>query len=155
MGEEAAPGYSQDAGPCGSLEGSAVHLLQMYVFFQFPAWKDSFTPTSIAVYVYTCSHLLCAPCWGGGGKGRGRQTERKTRSLGETVSLLLHVSGFAYCLSFALTWWNPLSCDLMDSAPLVGFVRTSCQAAGEDFKMLLLSKSKATGLKCGLCLIIL
>lgn len=32
-GEEAAPLYSQDAGPGGSLEGSTVHPLQVDIFF--------------------------------------------------------------------------------------------------------------------------
>lgn len=76
VGEEAAPPYSQDAGPCGSLEGSAVHLLQMYIFFQFPAWKDSFTPTSIALYVYTCSHeAVCSVLGQRGKRGVDKLTE--------------------------------------------------------------------------------
>lgn len=32
-GGEAAPLYLQDAGSCGALEGSTVHLLQVDVFF--------------------------------------------------------------------------------------------------------------------------
>lgn len=41
VGGEAAPLYSQDVGPCGPLEGSVVHLLQVCVSLQLPVEKDS------------------------------------------------------------------------------------------------------------------
>lgn len=45
--------YSQNARPCGPLEGSIVHLLQVYVFFELPVGKDSFFS---GVGSFKCEH---------------------------------------------------------------------------------------------------
>lgn len=63
------------------------------------------------------------------------------RVLGEILKLLF---GFA-CLSCPAICRNPLSCDLMDWVPPVGFTRTCYQAAGGGLKHSSLASPRLLG----------
>lgn len=111
-------------------------------------------PINLHSCVHTCSNwAVCTGWWGRrekGGVDHGK----------ETVSPQGHCEIAGVCIWCHLlvlppppTWWNPLSWDLMDSAPPVGFVRTSYQAAGGGLKCFsanprLLGESAACTLSC-------
>lgn len=82
--------YSQDIGPCGPLEGSVVHLLQVCVSLQLPVGKDSVL-SGVCTSCVTC-HSCVHPCLGlpvPGAQGSRVQGEmgEKHANLGKTVKL--------------------------------------------------------------------